>query len=532
MAWIAPIVGAATWAADKATADNPLPGDAARAEQLRYEEQQRRIAPNTRAVDEGAFAPIFGTPASTLEGRSSDAQGMGSRNLASGLNTQGMAIRDLQDVRAGIANTSTAGVSNAAQLQGQTAGMLGREYVGGTDPSAAQAQLQAGTDAALRAQLAAARSGGNPAAAYQAQLAGAQTLQTAANQAAVLRAQERQAARGDLLQAEGANTAAQGRVLDAQLGRQSALAGVAGQSAGIGASVASMGQQQVLRADSLTGQAAGLREQDRQSRIALDAAKSQENAGARNFVLGLGSQGIQQQSVNIQAGDQADRRQGVADAKTAGMLQGVAGGVQQIYDSEKDDGKVNSDTRSKRQIRELKAENAMLKGAQGDADVREYLGTIEDTDEDVAAENAFLARYDSGPERPAYDAQQTSMGLYDPWGAGAPPARPAAQPEEYAGTFAPLGGPWATSDERAKDVHAMYDKADPIEFSYRPGYGPPGRREGITAQSLERTPLGRSMVRTNPETGMRQVDTPQLTMANAAEIAMLRDEVRSLKGRR
>jgi hypothetical protein len=538
-------LGEATKSADESR--NPYEITGINAEQAVYDRNQGRVGQNVRAIDEGAFGPIFGQTATTLDARSFGADATGARNLGTGVGAQQESLRGLQDARAAVANTSTAGLANAAQIQGQSAQMLGRDYMGGNDPSVAQQQLQAGTDQALRAQLAAARSGGNPAAAYQAQLMGASTMQTAANQAAQLRAQERQAARGDMLAAERSSTDAQGNLLNANIGRGQALAGIASTQAGVGQSVAGLGMQQQLRADALTGQASGLREQDAQRRVGLEAARSQETAAARNYVLGLGSQGIQQQGVALQAGDQADRRAAVRDAKTGAMIQGVAGGVQQMYDAGKDDGGgdsggfgyemdpdvVNSDERSKAKIRKLEAENSLLKGSADDGGVRDYLAGIGDTDEDIASENAFLARYDSGPQRPAYDSAQTAGGLVDPWGASAPQYR-APPPEAYASPFAPLGAQWATSDERAKSaVDEMHAKAPAKTFEYRPGYGPPGRREGVMADDLERSELGRSLVSRDPATGMRRVDTPQLTMANTAEISLLRNELQQLKaGRR
>jgi hypothetical protein len=93
----------------------------------------------------------------------------------------------------------------AAQQSGQyspEAIQMMQAAAAGQGPSAAQAQMQAGTDQAIRAQMAMAGARGfNPAAMRGAQMQGAEMLQTSANQAAQLRAQEQQAAQQQFLQA-------------------------------------------------------------------------------------------------------------------------------------------------------------------------------------------------------------------------------------------------------------------------------------------------------------------------------------------
>lgn len=474
--------------------------DYARLQQLAGQSGDETLAKYGRTIDSNAFAPVFGGTAQMLDARSAGADATGARNVSAGGNVMLSAAANLQ-------NTSTAGIAGAAAKQGQSADLLARQYAGGTDPSAAQAQLQQGTDAALRAQLAAARSGGNPAAGYQAQLAGAQTLQQAANQAAQLRAQEQQAVRSDMLAAQGASTAAQTGLVDTRSGLQSA-------AAGIGANLASLGTTQQQRADSLTGQAAGLRDADRTSAQNLEQMKSQELSGARAFQTGLssGMSGITQAKTEAEAA----RMQ-----RATGLTGNIIGGVAKAF---------MSDARSKEKIRKLEAENSMLRDKTPEQSAAlDYLDTIGQTDEDKDDEARFLARHEYGTQRPAYDAQQTSLGIYDPWGADAPRRAPSA-PASQGYAFAPLSGPWVTSDERAKkNVDAMFSAVEPKTFEYRDGYGPPGRREGFLADDLERTPLGRSLVSRDPETGMRQVDTGQLTAANTAEIKLLRDEIEALK---
>jgi hypothetical protein len=497
------------------------------------------LAKYGRTIDEGAFAPVFSATANQLDGRSFGADVGGAKMLNTGFGTMGSASADLASREAAVLGQSTAGIQQAAGAQSRSADLLARQYAGNADPSAAQAQLQSGTDAALRAQLAAARSGGNPAAAYQAQLIGAQTLQTAANQAATLRAQEQQAVRGDMLAAQGAATNAQTGLVGTNVGLQTTAAGLAGQRAEIGQAQAGLGVQSQQRADSLTGQAAQLREADRASAQQLDKTKGAELQGARDFQTGVSS-ALTSGTETKQAAEDARMK------RASGFGGSIIGGIAQAF----------SDERSKAKIKDLEAENSLLKG------VSDYLGEIDDTDEDKADENAFLARHEYGPQRAAYDSQQTSGGIVDPW--AQPTQRRSPPPQQPSYAFAPLGeqwgqpaqaprqqapqappertweqywdqtADWVTSDERAKRaVDEMHARAPAKSFEYQSGYGPPGRREGVMAQDLERSEMGRSLVSRDPETGMRRVDTPQLTMANTAEISLLREEIEALKkGRR
>lgn len=79
------------------------------------------------------------------------------------------------------------------------------------------------------------------------------------------------------------------------------------------------------------------------------------------------------------------------------------------------------------------------------------------------------------------------------------------------------------SDERQKmgaagssnSATAAIDNAPAVSFEYKPGAGPPGRRAGIMAQDLERTPAGKAVVMDTP--GGKMVDGAQAaTLALAA----------------
>jgi hypothetical protein len=213
----------------------------------------------------------------------------------------------------------------AAQQSGQyspEAINMMRQAAAGQGPSAAQAQMQAGTDQAIRAQLAAAGSRGfNPAAMRGAQMQGAEMLQTSANQAAQLRAQEQQAAQQQFLQASlqqeqmqrQAAMQAAGLSLDqdvaSQQARQAAINAqgqIAGQFAGLGSqqaiSQAELMQQAALanqgvkmQAD-LANQGASLQAQQATQDAALRAAMFNQQMGLNAWQsgqnVGMGWQGM------------------------------------------------------------------------------------------------------------------------------------------------------------------------------------------------------------------------------------------------
>lgn len=121
--------------------------------------------------------------------------------------------------QAGQMDPKVAAYLQAAQQQGQNTGQAMQflqQAAAGQGPSAAQNQLRAGMDEAIKAQMTAAASRGfSPAAMRGAQMQGADLQQQAANQAAFLRAQEMQAAQAAY---------AQGALQQEQQARQAALA--------------------------------------------------------------------------------------------------------------------------------------------------------------------------------------------------------------------------------------------------------------------------------------------------------------------
>ena len=89
------------------------------------------------------------------------------------------------------------------------------------------------------------------------------------------------------------------------------------------------------------------------------------------------------------------------------------------------------------------------------------------------------------------------------------------------------------SDERAKkDIHAapptsFLDHLVDKEYEYKNSADGPGTREGVMAQDLEKSDVGRGLVHTGPD-GMKRVDTAGLTLALAGAVARMR---REMKGR-
>lgn len=93
----------------------------------------------------------------------------------------------------------------------------------------------------------------------------------------------------------------------------------------------------------------------------------------------------------------------------------------------------------------------------------------------------------------------------------------------------------AMSDERAKQsvqpstspVSDLAASLQPVAFDYQPGAGPPGRRVGVLAQDLERTPAGAALVTDTPQGKM--VDTDQAALAGLAVSADQEQRLRKLE---
>lgn len=153
----------------------------------------RYATTNVPLYTPGAISPERVYAATIQQG-----QGMGQLQQAVGTAQGNIQQAGAMDPR--IANYLAA-AQQAGQYSPQAIGMM-QQAAMGQGPSAAQAQLQAGVDQSIQAQMAAAASRGfSPAAMRGAQMQGAQMQQAAVNQAAQLRAQEQQAAQQAFLQA-------------------------------------------------------------------------------------------------------------------------------------------------------------------------------------------------------------------------------------------------------------------------------------------------------------------------------------------
>lgn len=149
----------------------------------------------SRQVAGGAFG--WGHETLKQYGMNADAWNSQASGAQTAISNRYKALTDPNN-QAYNAQASTAGpvAMNPEMRQNQSglANML-MQQAQGQGPSAAQAQLQAGTDAAINSQMAMARSSGNPMAMRQAQFNAATLGQQNANQAAQLRAQEMQQGR-------------------------------------------------------------------------------------------------------------------------------------------------------------------------------------------------------------------------------------------------------------------------------------------------------------------------------------------------
>lgn len=170
------------------------------------------------------------------------------------------------------------------QIRDRQAGLADilTQSANGQGPSAAQAQLQAGTDASISSALALAhsgRGGSSSVAMKNALMQNGQTMQAASNQAAQLRAQEQQQARGQLA-----------GVLDSSRG---ADIGVATSQAGLNQGAAlqnSAQQQQTAIANAANQQQTGLANAANQQQTSLanqDAAFKKNDAIAKLLAQGF-----------------------------------------------------------------------------------------------------------------------------------------------------------------------------------------------------------------------------------------------------
>jgi len=69
----------------------------------------------------------------------------------------------------------------------------------------------------------------------------------------------------------------------------------------------------------------------------------------------------------------------------------------------------------------------------------------------------------------------------------------------------------------------------PVSFEYAPQVGQPGPKFGVTAQELERTPLGRGMVRETP--AGKAIDVGQATGAILGMLGRVNERLRKVEGK-
>lgn len=405
-------------------------------------------------------------------------------------------------------------------LQNQT-GALNRFAAAPMGPSAAQAQLQAGTDAAARQQYGFARSqaGGGGAALRSAAFNAAGISGNAANQAAALRAQETQAFRGQQLQALGAaqqgagmSAGYAGQLRTGDQGFAQAQAGQANYDAGA-ANQFNQGQQQMQYQVGSNNLQAQLTNQGQGDATALGAlgmaqgyegyrnqnAAAQAQAGynyesAKAQAAGLGTQqynsGVQQGNLERQETYGAL----AAGAGAVGTLTGGQGGGQTAKPP------VTSDVRAKENIRPTSV-LAALGGNPGRALYEQQTGPGHVRDEladvgDIRARGGFDRNVSEFGNGPAPDPLRARLHAIAQANGGQLPST------------------WGTGDEPAPDMRP----AQGYEYDYRnPQENGAGKFVGPMAQDLEHLP---GVVEQKPN-GEKAINAPRLTLANTAAVSEL-----------
>lgn len=259
------------------------------------------------------------------------AQGQGMINAGNQAQNRGAPVTAYNPQVAQLQNQNMQG----GQQQYNLANQLNTLANAPEGPSAAQAQLQMGTDQALNSQLAQARSGSgfgeSSGAMANAQANSAGIQSNAANQAAMLRAGENQAHRARQLQALGMSGEALGQ------GRAADLA-LSGQQIGQGqfntqTSLAQQGMNDALQQGlinqglsaqnmGLAGQAQGIGAQNQSNQLTLDAMRAQQ----------AGTMGYEQGLTDIYGMDQAahDKARELNQQNSTNWVQGVTGGISSL----------------------------------------------------------------------------------------------------------------------------------------------------------------------------------------------------------
>ncbi len=391
--------------------------------------------------------------------------------------------------------------ADAASRQAQLAALGGLQSQTGAlnqfanreqGPSAAQAQLQAGTDMAARQQYGMARSqpGGGGAALRNAAFNAAGISGNAANSAATLRAQEDQSFQAQRLQALGA----------AQSG--------AGMSAGY----------------------AGQLRQGDQSFAQAQAGQANSDASAAN-AFNQGQQNLQYQvgANNLNAAGQA---RGQNDTMTLGTIQGIQNLNNQIEGVSQDQLNANiAYEQAKQGGANIGVQNKQVNNVQGNAEAGMALGAL----------SAGVGAYAQSQQQPGGGAPGTQAQLA---GSGAPqsvnggptsdirakkdivpvsmshrsfPDAPGGDgmpsPEQYA-RQQQLQALGAMGDFRGPNMRP----AQGYEYAYKdPAADGAGRYVGPMAQDLEHLP---GVVEQGAD-GKKAINAPRLTLANTAAVSEL-----------
>ncbi|HEY6924405.1 MAG TPA: hypothetical protein VI653_13120, partial [Steroidobacteraceae bacterium] len=415
-----------------------------------------------------------------------------------------------------LTGADTAG--RQAQLQAlggiqQQTGALNQFANRAQGPSAAQAQLQAGTDMAARQQYGMARSqpGGGGAALRNAAFNAAGISGNAANAAATLRAQEEQSYRAQQLQALGAaqqgagmSAGVAGQLRGADQGFAQAQAGQSNYDANslnqfnqgqqqmqfnVGANNLGAAGQARSQNDAVTLATYGLSQGYDASRNAVAGSNTQQNnnyeaAKAQGAGLGIQSYNAQNQQNNAETG------------MALGALSSGLGAVGQMSGGNKP--AVTSDVRAKTDIKPVSVLEALSGGKYSPAATRAMYEQQSAPDVRGAIEDAHAANARSaGPD--------TSLsefgGLPSRVGLGAAGDARQARMRQLAALGAPDMRP-----------------AQGYDYAYRdPEADGAGRYVGPMAQDLEHLP---GVVEQAPD-GQKAINAPRLTLANTAAVSEL-----------
>lgn len=407
-------------------------------------------------------------------------------------------------------------------------------------PSAAQAQLQSGLNQSQAANLAMARSGrgfgGSANALAQAQAQNAAAGQEAANQSAMLAAQENAAWRQRQAANLGnaANIGINARVQGAQLGQQGIQQnlGATGQAAQYGLQGITAGGQ--LATDAvLGGGGLALSGTTQGGQLALQGSQQQLQGIGQAGALGLSAE--QQRAANEQYGFGLAESHTARDLQIAGMqagfnLQNAAMANQTVGAAAGAAGGLlaMSDIRNKEQI-------------EADGSPRSNM-SYSDRAGEIGREAASQARMENLAANEEAEAKKEKRNQQ--FGQIASGFQGAMSGGLGSAVNPITGQPWFLSDERMKNYSSdkrakagadgggsaaleAFENAPGYSYKYKNPDAPgaaPGKHFGPMAQDLERTEAGRTVVETGPD-GKKMVNAPRLALLEASALSALNEKV-------